>query len=88
MKTEQFQAAMALYAEADQRATAGLVELLTATILRKLQPPEGKAVAEVTVSQADFDETMRDYYVDSSYGADGDMTIFVTRLRPDEETRK
>lgn len=79
MKADQFKDAMALYAEADQRATANLIELVTATVLRKLALPEdGKAVS-VTFSPDDLSDTAADFYFEADY-ADEAMTITLTRL--------
>lgn len=80
MKAQDYQAAMALYAEADQRATAALIELVTATVLRKVSEPAGEEVVRVTLSPADLDETAADFYFSASYSPEGEMDIHLTRL--------
>jgi hypothetical protein len=86
MKTADFNAAMAMYADADRRATAGLIEMLTAAVLLKLNPPaRGDDVVSVTVSQRDIEETIRTHHFDVEYRGD-EMTVFLTPLAPTEIT--
>jgi len=86
VKKEEFDAAMAMLAEADQRATAGLIEMLTATLLLKLDPPaRGDDVVQVTVSPRDIAETVRTHHFESQYNGD-EMTIFLTPLAEPRET--
>lgn len=80
MKAQDYQAAMALYAEADQRATATLIELVAATILRKVSEPVGEEVVRVTLSPADLEETVADFYFSTTYSDDGEMNLHLTRL--------
>lgn len=80
MKAQDYQAALTLYAEADQRATAALLELAAATVLRKITPPEGEAVVTVSLTPDDLEQTVADYLVDTHYGEDSEMTVFVTKL--------
>jgi hypothetical protein len=83
MKTEDFNSAMELYADADRRATAGLIEMLTAAVLLKLTPPEkGKAVS-VTVSPADLEDVVRTHHFETSYDTDGTMTLILTEITSD-----
>ncbi|HLP67788.1 MAG TPA: hypothetical protein VK181_09740 [Rhizobium sp.] len=80
MKAEQFQEAMALYAEADQRATASLIELVVATVLRKTAEPLDGETSHVSLSPADLEETAHDFLVDTSYTDEGEMSLHLTRL--------
>lgn len=71
---------MAMYANADQRATAGLIEMLAAAILLKLSPPaRGDDVVSVTISPQDLDETIRTHHFEVQYVGD-EMTVFLTPL--------
>lgn len=79
MKREDFDAAMAMYAAADQRAAANLIELLTATLVCKLAPPAGTDVATVTISPPDIEEMLRTHHFEARY-VEGEMTVFVTPL--------
>lgn len=80
MKAEDYNAALALYAAADQTATANLIELLTAAVLLKLAPPARvEDVATVTVSPSDIELMLRTHYFESRYEGD-EMTIFLTPL--------
>jgi len=80
MTKSEYEAAMAMYAEADQRSTAGLIEFVTAAVLLKLNPPaRGDGVVSVTISPADIEETLRTHHFESRYDGD-EMTIFLTPL--------
>jgi hypothetical protein len=81
MTKADYEAAMAMYADADRRATAGLIEMLTAAVLLKLNPPvRGDDVVSVSVSPTDIEETLRTHHFESRYEGD-EMTIFLTPLR-------
>jgi hypothetical protein len=81
MTKNDFDAAMAMYADADRRATAGLIEMLTAAVLLKLNPPaRGDDVVSVTVSPADISEMVTTHHIESRYDGD-EMTVFLTPLR-------
>lgn len=80
MKPSDFEAAMAMYADADQRSTANMVEMLAAAILHKLNPPaRGDDVVSVTISPRDIEETIRTHHFEASYDGD-EMTLFLTPL--------
>ena len=76
MKAEEFGAIMAAYAESDQRATASLIELLVATVMRKHEPAAGE-VQHVTISPADIEETLRTHYFETDYDGDS-MRLSIT----------
>lgn len=80
MKAQDYQAALTLYAEADQRATAALIELVAATVLRKVSEPVGEEVVRVTFTPADLDETVADFYFSASYDEEGALDLHLTRL--------
>jgi hypothetical protein len=69
-----------MMADAETRATAQLIETVTAAVLVKLAPPQGEDVAELTISQADLDEAMTQYFHQASYDEHGTMTMRVTKL--------
>ena len=80
MKTADFNAAMAMYADADRRATAGLIEMIAAAALLKLHPPaRGDDVVTVTISPADIEEMIRTHHFEAEYRGD-EMTIILTPL--------
>jgi hypothetical protein len=84
MKAQDYQAALALYADADQRATAALIEIVAATVLRKVAEPQGEEVVRVTLSPADLEETAADFYFSANYTDEGEMDLHLTRLiRPE-----
>lgn len=81
MKAGEFRQAMALYADADQRATAGLLEMVAAALLLKLNPPAREDdVVSVTLSPLDIEEVIRTHHFEARYTEDGTMTIFLTPL--------
>lgn len=80
MTNKDFSAAMAMYAEADQRATAGLVEMLTAALLLKLSPPaRGDDVVDVTLHPQDIADMMATHHFEAEYNGEA-MTIYLTPL--------
>lgn len=81
MKAEDYRDALALYAEADQRATAQMIELVTAAVVLKLAPPAGEDVATVTLSAADLEAVAETHYIETSYDEAG-MTLHLTALNP------
>jgi hypothetical protein len=74
---------LAMHADAEARSTAQLIEMIAAACLVKLAPPEGTAVAELVISQADLDAAMREHFYEASYDQHGAMTLRITRLLPD-----
>lgn len=81
MTKDDYAAAMAMYADADRRATAGLIEMLTAAVLLKLNPPaRADDVVSVSVSPADIESMLQSHHFESRYEGD-EMTIFLTPLR-------
>lgn len=82
MNKQDFEAAMAMYAEADQRSTAGLIEMITAAVLLKLNPPaRGDDVVEVTLSPRDIEDTIRTHRFEARYDGE-EMTVYLTPLAP------
>lgn len=81
MNTE-FLNLVAMTADAEQRATATLIEMIAATALLKLNPPVN-AVDTVTleISQADLSEMMESHRYVTSYDDAGTMTISLTPIR-------
>jgi hypothetical protein len=71
---------LATMADAEARSTAQLIEMVAAAVLVKLAPPEGEAVAELVISQADLDSTMQDFFVEAEYDEHGVMTLRLTRV--------
>jgi hypothetical protein len=81
MTKDDFNAALAMYADADRRATAGLIEMLTAVVLLKLNPPaRADDVVSVSVSPAEIEAMLQSHHFESRYEGD-EMTIFLTPLR-------
>jgi len=74
-----YYAALAMYASADQRSTANMIELIAATVLRKLVDPKGEAVASVSLSPDDLEATARSHYFEARYQGDT-MTILMTEI--------
>lgn len=73
-------AAMAMYADADRRATAGLIEMMVAASLHKLNPPaRGDDSVSVSISPEDIEETIRTHGIVSTYEGDV-MTITISPL--------
>lgn len=82
MKREEFLQAMAYWAEAEDRSTALLIEMIAGAVLLKLNPPvHGADVAHVTISHAEMEELFLTHHVESQYEPDA-MTVFVTPLGP------
>jgi hypothetical protein len=80
MTKDDFNAAMAMYADADRRATAGLIEMLTAVVLLKLNPPaRADDVVSVSVSPAEIEAMLQTHHFESRYEGE-EMTIFLTPL--------
>ncbi len=80
MKRDQFEQALAMYADADQRATASMIENVAAIVLLKLNPPaRGDDVVEVTISAEDISQMAQAYRYEARYDG-GEMTIFLTPL--------
>lgn len=81
MTKPDYEAAMAMYADADRRATAGLIEMLTAAVLLKLNPPaRADDVVSVSVTPEDISTMLATHHFESRYEGD-EMTIFLTPLR-------
>lgn len=80
MKTPDALNLLAVMADAEARSTAQLVEIIAAATLVKLAPPEGEAVAELVLSQADLDATMQGFFVEAQYDENGTMTLRLTRV--------
>jgi len=77
---------LAMMADAETRSTAQLIEMIAASALVKLAPPQGTAVAELVISQADIDAAMREHYYEASYDEHGTMTLRITKLVESLET--
>ena len=69
---------LAVLADSEARSTATLVEVMAATALFKLAPPEGEDVATIEISEGDINEAMTSFFYEASY-ADGVMTVRVSR---------
>lgn len=80
MKDVEFANIMAMWADADTRQTASLVELVAAAVLSKATPPTGDEVVSVTIGEHDLMNVARDMHYEVRYGKDGTMTVFMTRL--------
>jgi hypothetical protein len=80
MKQSDFMEVMATWADAEARSTATLIELVTAACMSKLAPPEGEAVSQFTISQADLEAVVRDFHFETQYDEHGTMTMFLTRI--------
>jgi hypothetical protein len=80
MKTPDALNMLAMMADAEARSTAQLVEMIAAAVLVKLAPPEGEAVAELVLTQADLNQAMQDFYSEAEYSEDGTMTLHLTRV--------
>lgn len=76
---------LAMMADAEARSTAQLIEMVAAAALAKLAPPQGTAVAELVISQADLDVAMREHFFEATYDDNGTMTLRMTRLIADSE---
>lgn len=80
MKDATFREAMALYADADQRATGALVEMVTATVLRKLNPPvHGADIVSISITPHDIEETVLTHVYQARYEGDK-MELFLTPI--------
>lgn len=73
---------LAMMADAEARATANLIEMVAAASLMKLAPPEGEAIARLTISQDDLDLVLQGFRYDTAYDEHGAMNIFLTRIVP------
>lgn len=81
MRQSDFDAAMRMYAEADQRSTATLIELVAAAVLLKLSGIEKAGeVVSVSVSPADISNMMTTHHFDAQYAGE-EMTVFLTPLK-------
>jgi hypothetical protein len=80
MTSKDFAATLAMYAQADQRATAGLIEMLTAAVLLKLNPPaRGDDVVEVSIHPQDIADMVASHHFEAVYSGET-MTIYLTPL--------
>lgn len=80
MTSEDFAAALEMYAESDQRAAAALIENITAAVLLKLNPPaHGEDVVSVSISPDDISETIRTHHFEAVYEG-ATMTLSLTPL--------
>ena len=70
---------MATWADAEARSTATLVELVAAATLAKTRPPQGTEVTSVEINRLDLEAVARDFRFDTSYDAEGNMTLYLTR---------
>lgn len=71
---------MAFWGEGDQRRVGTLVELITASLLVKLNPPaRGDDVVSVTLGPEDLKAVYSHFYVETEY-QNGEMTLFATPL--------
>jgi hypothetical protein len=70
---------LAVLADAEQRSTATLVELVAATALFKLAPPEGDEVVMVEISQGDMAEAAKEFFWRTEYDENGTMRLYLTR---------
>jgi hypothetical protein len=77
---------MATWADAEARSTATLVELVAAAVLSKTNPPEGTEVTSVEISKLDLEAVARDFRFDTTYDAEGNMRLFLTRVTSHDET--
>lgn len=78
MKDHEVANMMAVLADAEARSTALLVEVIAATALFKAAPPEGDAVAELEITQADLENAAKDFYWRVEYD-DGTMRLRISR---------
>lgn len=85
MRAQEFMEVMATWADAEARSTAELTELLVAACLKKLAPPEGEAVASITLTDADLNDLQHNFYFDTRY-ENGEMKLFLTRIIKPEVT--
>lgn len=76
---------LAMMADAEARATANLIEMVAAASLMKLAPPEGEAIARLTITQADLDLVLQGFRYDTAYDEHGAMNIFLTRIVVDRQ---
>lgn len=83
MKDDEFCNFVAMAADAEQRATAMLIEMVAAAALMKLHPPaRGDDVVTLEITQADMDAVVRDFAYHATYDAEQTMTI---TLKPSPE---
>jgi hypothetical protein len=66
-------------ADADARSTAMLVEVLAATALVKLNPPEGDAVVELEIKQSDLAAIGSEFVWLCDYDEHGTMKMRLSR---------
>lgn len=71
---------LAMMADAEARSTAQLIEMIAVAVAVKLDPPGGTQVREITVTQGDIDEAMREHVYEASYDEHGAMTLRITRI--------
>lgn len=79
MKDEVVSNMLAVLADSEARSTAMLVELVAATALFKLAPPQGDEVAEIEITQGDLAEAMAAYFYTASYDQDGTLKLRLSR---------
>lgn len=79
MKDGEFSNILAVLAESEQRSTAMLIELIAATALFKLTPPEGDAVAELEITQGDVSEAAQEFVWEATYDEHGTMKLRLSR---------
>jgi hypothetical protein len=81
VRQSDFDAAMRMYAEADQRSTATLIELVAAAVLLKLNPIDKAGdVVSVSISPGDISNMMTTHHFDVKYAGE-EMTVFLTPLK-------
>jgi hypothetical protein len=76
MKDSDVSHMLAVLADADARSTATLVEVIAATTLVKVAPPEPNGVREVEISEGDIQDAMTGFFYSAKY-EDGVMKIRV-----------
>lgn len=93
MKDQEVSNILACMADADARSTAMLVEVLAATALVKLNPPEGDAVVELEIKQGDLAAIGSEFVWFCDYDEHGTMKMRLSRkieslalAQPDEGT--
>lgn len=70
---------LAVLGDAESRSTAMLVEIIAATTLFKVAPPEGDAVAEVEIGQGDIADAMAGFFYAATYDDSGVMRLRLSR---------
>lgn len=79
MRDTDFSNMMAMWADADMRQNASLIELVAAAVLSKAKPPTGDEVVSVTIDEPALMAVARNLHFEARY-KDGSMTIHMTRL--------